>query len=133
MREILFRGKAAETHEWCYGGIVHQTDFYGTEIDDYRIIDGESSEDNNIGYSTSVIHETVGQFTGLLDKNGKKVFEGDILSGRNNILHSVEFENGEFQLSTRTGQKILIAYAEDMEIIGNIYDNPELMEVESND
>ncbi len=80
MREILYRGKDVDTGEWVYGGIVHQTDYYGDSVDKYFIIDGTDTYDNNIGGITEVIPETVGQFTGFIDSKGVKIFEGDIIA-----------------------------------------------------
>jgi hypothetical protein len=73
-----------------------------------------------------VAPETVGQFTGLTDKYGTKIFEGDILALRTGRSHSVKFEDGGFVL---TGTAISMRYAYKFEIIGNIHDNPELLEV----
>ena len=121
------------------GGIVHQTDFYGDIIDEYRIVDGTSTEDNDIGYNYKVIPETVGQFTGLFDKNGKKIFEGDIV--RDSTGHEfghVEFSNGFWRVFNDDVEEFLSnwarhAYSKKLgqyikaEIIGNIHDNPELL------
>ena len=82
MREIKFRGKHIDNGEWVYGGIVHQTDCYGNEVDKYFIIDGTTTQDYDIGFEYQVIPETVGQFTGQLDRTKKeyvKIYENDIV------------------------------------------------------
>lgn len=135
MREILFRGKSIITNEWVYGGIVHQTDFYGDIVDRYYIIDGTDTRDYDIGYSERVIPETVGQYTGLTDKNGKKIFEGDIILYDGTSKQEVIWDEYEWNLSGFYNlfmDNPTSAFSEGtskMEIIGNIYDNPELLEV----
>jgi hypothetical protein len=142
MREILFRGKALHPYTatdsqngWVYGTPVPiRIDAYMTdrieivnchgydELDYYELL----SEDDEI------IPETLGQFTGLLDKNGKKIFEGDIVyngSGNPGVVEwacgafIVRFFNGD---DWDVGQYIKEEYTK---IIGNIHDNPELLEV----
>jgi len=76
--------------------------------------------------------ETVGQFTGLLDMNGKKIFEGDIFSlGDPNILYIVQWHDTGFSgKQIRSTSYVGLSYWRDrIEIVGNIHDNPELLEV----
>lgn len=125
MREILFRGKRLDNGEWVCGFIVKM---FGT----YHIID---KDDENTAYE--VISETVGQYIGLKDKNGKRIFEGDILGSRYYYMSpddvAVEvvkwFRNG---WAIQEGDCMPDSLTEDgilpySEIIGNIHDNPELL------
>lgn len=134
MREILFRGKRVDNSEWVEGNLF--------------IPDLKNSE-TQICIGTCVVRicyaidpETVGQFTGLLDKNGKKIFEGDIVKYRRvahrEIVYKVvwqqEFSRFVFATCSTHGYN-LYEWAEESkgkymcEIIGNIHDNPELLEV----
>lgn len=129
MREILFRGKAST--EWVYGDLRH--------INDGRVAvrkDGEI-------YPYEVIPETVGQYTGLTDKNGRRIFEGDIVyckSRLDNANMVVIFECGQFRMvlsenyrSYQTNSGFYDINCFDKEVIGNIYDNPELLCTPQND
>lgn len=127
MREILFRGKRVDNGEWVEGDfyhrIVHIDTFHqNTVVSAIEVFDGKNPL--SIAYYT-VDPETVGQYTGLKDKNGKRIFEGDVLSLRTGRPHVVKFEEGSFVL---TDTAISIRYACKFEIIGNIHDNPELLE-----
>ena len=119
MREILFRGKTQQYTRWIYGDLNH-----------YMCDDGVFIAEN--GYSMHrVFKETVGQFIGLTDKNGKKIFEGDI------VLYVRDEELG--QISYRESEAMFVIefdtwltdfdhlYGKDLEVIGNIHDNPELL------
>lgn len=139
MREILFRGKVTDDHwyadlrgKWVEGNLVHQTEHYGSPVDRYHILyTGEFHCDYYD--SAEVIPETIGQFTGLTDMNGMKIFEGDIVNTRHGIRYIV-FEDGCFcarKPNSRLCGNMRSYMREikgDIEIIGNIYDNPELLE-----
>ena len=167
MREILFRGKRVDNGEWVEGNniiIVQDGRAFiiptGTKIDGYR------EEDGTLFMATfycEVIPETVGQYTGLTDKNGKKIFEGDIILYIDNldrelyeeslerpedyegcyldnlwnvseVVYNIEFSYPAFDLQKHDfDSNALSELCESgfyyYEIIGNIHDNPELLEV----
>lgn len=134
MREILFRGKDSITKRWVYGALVQQQDDLLKEkafiisYSNYQFGD----------FSEAVMHEvdpeTVGQYTNFIDKNGKKMFEGDIVSIYNSkaFLFAVAWNDNHYILKCTTNgvsDNILnvIESPEDVEVVGNIYDNPELI------
>ena len=133
MREILFRGKRKDNGEWVEGLLWKKK--YNTTI---LFISCFPDKDDN--EEVFVIDpETVGQYTGVTDKNGKKIFEGDIVKGL--FLHSspvnsvIAFHDGTFGLLwNRAGAKTYWAFTSicnvEYEVIGNIHDNPELMKGE---
>ena len=132
MRNILFCGKRKDNGEWVKGGY-----FKEPYTDKVYIICWNSF---GLGYNEfiEVDPATVGQFTGLTDKNGKKIFEGDIvhcISMTDMANMVVIFEDGEFRMVLCEKYKDYIPgcgfYAIrcfDKEVIGNIHDNPELLE-----
>ena len=143
-REILFRGKTKDK-KWVEG-------FY---TKGYRYYEAKSLEDfiytytykkNSYDYSYAIVQpETIGQFTGLTDKNGKKIFEGDIVKAIQTeydedkeqepfifeVIGEMIFEDACFGLKAK---KCIDFYSPmweednvDLEVIGNIHDNPELL------
>ena len=99
MREILFRGKRVDTGEWVYGNLNYGTIEIESIKDRYYISDFDVNPWDKKFYP--VIPETVGQYTGLTDKNGKKIFEGDIVLLHNYIVGTIEFGCGAFGIGSR--------------------------------
>ena len=153
MREILFRGKRVDDGTWAYG-------YYGVFKDhhDIYVPFTEEEEKENEGHIFSAIGglwhhvnaETVGQFTGYFDKNGIKIFEGDVFQLEDDIIGVVDYNHGCFFLTeygfrgafTEGGydeygggwgvidhEPMHFWFINKLEIIGNIYDNPEFLEV----
>lgn len=121
MREILFRGKVAdEPDEWVYGYL----------LPDARIIQTVEFTGNKCcGVGTFQIRpETVGQYTGMTDKNGKKMFEGDIIKDRFDDIGQIEYKP-KYVAFIIQGWETGFAFwvKKDIEVIGNIHDNPELL------
>ena len=151
MRKNLFRGKTKEG-KWVYGG------YYETECCDG---DGLCSfiKINGVSNGVKITHETVGQFTGLTDKNGVKIFEGDVLEKETYMVNAFtgkKVDNSEHKaiyavlsdvygnylinikdIGTDTEKSFMRKRAnyiqmitDESHIIGNIHDNPELLEEE---
>ena len=156
MRTIKFRGKRCDNGEWVYGYYARLRN----EFKEWHCIMTEKDASENYikdcnGYYmlyTPVNHNTVGQFTGLLDKNGKEIYEGDILrypaedkfDEENFVSFEVFWHDNDcadnhvgWQIDrrhfhgcicgTRDISTFLPRYTKKMVIIGNIHDNPELM------
>lgn len=144
-REILFRGKRTGNGNWVQGCLLIDDMFADKSKWHYNIVFRNERVVKDIAV---VIPETVGQYTGLTDKNGNKIFEGDILKAivkdmksmtNKEAYWSVEYKERFTQENSyycyginRRWNRILtqsIITNCQCEIIGNIYDNPELLEV----
>ena len=145
MREILFRGKRIDNGEWVYGYYARK----GADKESFRhyICVSTFSSDYRSNYTYPFyLHDyevdpsTVGQYTDLTDKNGKKIFEGDIVKDDWGKVYEVffttqscsfmvklehapnEYEKGNYRLGE--------AWCDTIRVIGNIHDNPELLQME---
>lgn len=134
MREILFRGKQSNSDAWVNGIYCPYTwDFFGTRVETPQII--IISDDNDDGKWTDVIPETVGQYTGLTDKNDARIFEGDVvrhLTDYHDMLVTYDEFIGCWLFEDIDDDMQSYGFAEfdfdDIEIIGNKYDNPNLLD-----
>nr|DAK83708.1 MAG TPA: YopX protein [Caudoviricetes sp.] len=130
MREILFRGKdfsGVINHNWCFGCL-------DTTENDRAIIIYSDRFGNKC--RVFVDPKTVGQYTGLNDKNGKKIFEGDIVRlvyNGNEHIYQVVYDVTELDFKATNGREEYgnnfqyLTCCEEVEVIGNINDNPELL------
>ena len=149
MREILFRGKRTDNGEWVYGDLIRDCICNTTVQHIGYYLYGEVADIENDDV-VSVIPETVGQYTGL-NVNGNKIYEGDIIkSEQDGMIGVIRF--GEYQTTNSGNGECHLGFSiewygkysdiirrdlgwwvkaanKDINIVGNIHDNPELLEV----
>ena len=163
MREILFRGKRLDNGEWAEGYYFERKDTKGSVIESVIVVDAYEQITSGQRYVRSNInrecfqvdYKTVGQFIGLTDMNGKRVFDGDIIkfhkyryepdwTGTVCYEHCTYMATGRMPLSYEKGIneeplycpfEVVISGIDKstIKIIGNIHDNPELLEVTDNE
>lgn len=136
MREIIFRGKRVDNNEWVEGFYVNVPEHYKQEMSGKNYI-----VSINNGLFMEVVPESVSEYTGLTDKNGKKIFEGDIIAIDKD---SIYYHTASGPVRTYKGMWVsfylpdahggdcydeLYRINAEREVIGNIYDNPELLKV----
>ena len=125
MREILFRGKRKDNGEWLWGDLLQDRDLGICLIegfDYYTDADGLQRD----YFQHEVIPETVGQYAGLTDKNGEKIFEGDIVNCITSDFDGSDKYVYNFKITNITDyeQMGFLDFCHAIEIIGNIYGNP---------
>lgn len=129
MRKIKFRGKSIDGKEWLYGDLVSSVDKKRFAI----LVNDKENYDE-----CEAAPKTIGQFTGLYDYNGNKIYEGDILKWeKDGLMYVVKFWDGMFYASVKEcndgifgGFPLHALTKHDdrkCEIVGNIYDNTELL------
>ena len=151
MREILFRGKRTDNGEWAEGYYACESNHacFAYELKYHHYIFKDVFLDWNLGglEKYEVIPETVGQYTGFTDKNGKKIFEGDIITeldgGMDGIPRKVVWREAYMQYGCPLVRRhwaygnndcgLWMMQSENIEVIGNIHDNPELLKGATSD
>ena len=141
MREILFRGKRIDNGEWVYGSYVAYTEPVSL-VQKHAITNGCVAYDDRYGkmdWRHCVVDPaTIGQFTGLTDKNGKRIFEGDIVGCWSEGVYAqgaVQQRKDGLWIIYPAWQKHIMwglrpddCFRTGVEAIGNIHDNPEMVE-----
>ena len=136
MREILFKAKRIDNGKWVEGYVVRKHGLYFI----YDIVNSDSCRQNIY----EIDPETLCQFTGLCDKNGNKIWENDIVLVAENVYSTVKFGlYHEAMKSERTHQGFYLEsmdnyyyreelgyWAKESAVVGNIFDNPELLQEE---
>lgn len=152
MRDILFRGKQKDLDIWVEGQYYKQTEYYGDPcIREYIITSTESLDYEQALECCAVRPETLGRYTGMTDKNGKKIFEGDIVADHPDEklrdIYIIKFGRHKIDCCgccykwhdavgfyADKGKEHVVGYEDvwnDLEVIGNIHDNPELLETKT--
>ena len=126
MRDVLFRGKRVDNGEWVYGFLVEALNCV-TDKNETFIIEQDATyfTYGEFACAVEVKPETVGQFTGLCDKNGKKIFEGDIVESPRGTQGFIEWQNAGCAFLVNIGDDWRTRDDCPYEVIGNIYDNKE--------
>lgn len=138
MREIKFRGKKIDSNEWIFGWLrqsghqeIQKANGQYVRTEKYYQIQ------NNKYHFEFVTEETIGQYTGLKDKKRKEIYEGDIVKGLFNdpeepeIIGIVRYDDckASYMVVSKNGSEWELGCLDELEVIGNIHDNPKLLEV----
>ena len=137
MREIIFRGKEKHTAKWVYGGFACKDETTYAFAEDYKRYPVDKRyyivKDELVDWGLpnrlacyEVMRETIGQYTGMTDKNGEMIFEGDVV--RLPAIYGSGYATVEFCETAfkAIGESFAYRISGNMETVGNIHDNPEL-------
>ena len=142
MREILFKAKHKNWRElpkeewWVEGSYHHQTDYYGDPCDKHYIIDGTETDMEGYGGHYEIDPETLCQYTGMVDRNGKRIWENDIVKHEvSDTIGTVKWYQEDYvgwcvDDIVIDEQQFTDEMWNECEVIGNIFDNPELLKGE---
>lgn len=143
MREILFKAKHKNWRElpkeewWVEGSYHHKTDYYGDPCDKHYIIDGTETDIEGYGGHYEIDPETLCQYTGVADKNGKQIWENDIVKHEiSDTIGTVKWCEEDYvgwfvDDVVIDEQQFTDEMWNECEVIGNIFDNPELLKGEA--
>jgi len=137
MREILFKAKRKDDGKWVEGYYQKRYDLLGNE--EHLIFHADSY---NVWEYVEIDPKTLCQFTGLYDKNGKRIWESDVVwlvyDGEEHI-YQIVWDNSELDFKATNGEENYgtnyeyLLCCDEIEVIGNIFDNPELLQEESDE
>lgn len=135
MRDYIFRGKRVDTGELVEGCLIHQGDHYLILQDESKLHPMDVPYINELGcidgYATPVVPDSVGQYTGMKDKNGRKIFEGDIINieyDTTTVENCVVTYIGACFYGNTDFDSWELDYYVDIEVIGNVFENADLLE-----
>lgn len=132
MREILFKAKVKDNGKWVEGYYIKRYDLLGNE--EHLIFHADSYK---VWECAEIDPETLCEFTGLCDKNGKRIWENDVVwlvcDGKEHI-YQIVWDNSELDFKATKGEENYgtnyeyLLCCDEIEVIGNIFDNPELLQ-----
>ncbi len=134
MREIKFRAWDEKEKCWVSGFAIHQSGMF-SDWAGCKKINGQCVADADWKYQHEIPHIKIMQFTGLHDRNGREIYEGDILESNHKLFRFEVIWSEDWAMFTVKGDSVeaLIRWATYCEVIGNIYENPELLKGDDNE